>query len=219
MRRLTLEKGEWYHFYNRGVDKRVVFLEPDEYKRFIAYLYLLNSEDALRPTDLIAAHSDEKLFAIDRGKPLVALAAYSLMPNHFHGLASPLVSNGLSKFMHRVQTAYTMFFNKRRKRVGALFQSAFKAHHVEGEREIKFTFSFIHLNPITLTDPDWQNFKTEDFLRFRKHVTEYPYSSMREHISGRHLITDLSKLPKYVTGKRDVDTYISMWLRAQERSE
>src|SRR3989338_4677611 len=97
MRKVPFVKGEFYHLYCRGVDKRTVFTDPGEYKRFLAYLYMLNSHrDDIRPSDFFRTHTVQDVFGIKRGNGLVALGAYCLMQNHFHLYATPLVENGIS---------------------------------------------------------------------------------------------------------------------------
>lgn len=216
MKRQQIRQGSFYHFYNRGVDKRIVFSEPSDYKRFQAYLYLLNTQEKIRPSDILSAHGDEKIFSLARGNPLVAIGAYCLMPNHFHGYATPLVENGLSKFMQRVQTAYTMYFNQKRKRSGALFQGVFRTQPMDDEADARQLVAFIHLSPIALVDPAWAELNAAELARFKKEIREYPYSSIGEYIAGEPVITDISKFPKYFQSRRHVDDHLSMWLRAKE---
>ena len=223
MRKEQLVKGEFYHVYNRGVDKRVTFSEPKDYERFIAYLYVLNTGESFRPADIFDTHTINEIFAIPQERPLVALGAYCLMPNHFHLYATPLVSNGLSKYMQRVQTAYTMYFNQKNERTGVLFQGAFKTRHVNRDAYARYLFSYIHLNPASLVDPDWKNAGAGEFFRFRNHVRTYPYSSMKEYLLGEHTLTDPEQFPKYFLKKKDLDAHIDMWLSSksivEERKE
>lgn len=216
MKRIPLKQGEFYHLYNRGVDKRIVFSEPSDYKRFQAYLYLLNTQEKIRPSDLLSAHGEEKIFTLERGKPLIAIGSYCLMSNHFHIYATPLADDGMSKFMQRLQTAYTMYFNQKRIRSGALFEGVFKAQHVDTDAYARHLFSFIHLNPIALTDPEWRHLNGNELSKLKKDIAEYPYSSIGEYLGNKHVITDPTKFPKYFLSRRHVDDHISMWLRARE---
>jgi len=219
MRRTQIVKGEFYHVYNRGVDKKIVFSEPKDYERFIGYLYLLNTKEVLRPADIFDNHKIDEVLSFPREKPLVALGAYCLMPNHFHLYATPLSENGLSKYMQRVQTAYTMYFNQKNNRNGVLLQGPFKAVHVNRDPYARYLFSYIHLNPASLIDPDWKRADTGEFFRFRNHVRTYPYSSIREYLNGKYVLTDPTKFPKYFSSKRDIDSHIDMWLRSRTEDE
>src|SRR3989344_2853321 len=123
--------GEWYHCYNRGVDKRVVFTEPDDYQRFITLLYTCNGTKQVwisNPTyhNLSSFLEDD----IDRGGPLVEIGAYALMPNHPHLVLKQMMDNGIARFMQKVFTGYTMYFNIKNERTGALFAGTYKYRHV-----------------------------------------------------------------------------------------
>ena len=213
MRRIQIAEGEYYHLYNRGVDKRKVFTNPQEYRRFLAYLYLMNDSATTRLT------YDLHQFNIDEAKPrqpegrLVALGAYCLMPNHFHLYVTPLCEDGISRFMQRVQTAYTMYFNQKHGRSGALFEGTFKARHIDSDRYARYLYSYIHLNPAKLKDKNWKELGTKDIKGLREYVRSYPYSSVREYSARRHTVTNPSAFPGFLTSAREVDDHITEWLR------
>ena len=215
MNREPIKKGGYCHVYNRGVDKRSVFSEPADYKRFLAYLYLLNTEEDLRANDIIKARTFERILTLPRQKPLVAIGAYCLLPTHFRGYATPLVRNGVSRFMQRVQTAYTMYFNRKYKRIGALFQSTFKSRHIKDELDARFLLAFMHLLPISLVDPEWKDLDRGELIRFEKDIAGYPYSSIGEYLSGTFSIVNPSGFPALLSPKHRVDDHVTMWLRAR----
>lgn len=217
MRRIVFAQGEFYHLYNRGVDKRIVFTEADEYERFLTYLYQLNDTRSTRLTDTIHELSRGLASRHSRCEPLVAIGAYCLMPNHFHLYVTPLVENGISKFMQRVQTAYTMYFNQKHERTGALFQGTFKARYVSDDTYAKYLFSYIHLNPAKLKQPEWKKLQGKDWERLRSYLRTYPYSSLREYIEQRYSIIDPNSFPKYLGNARKVDDHIDFWLQPLTR--
>lgn len=212
MQRTTpLLEGEFFHIYNRGVDKRIIFASEANYRRFMALLYLANSIDMVRIGNILRYDSYEKIFLTQRPKPLVAIGAFCLMPNHFHILATPLVENGLSQFMLKLQTGYSMYFNKLKERSGSLFQGPFQSVHADDDVYLKYLFSYIHLNPAKLQNPDWKahvNSKSHSLLRF---VTEYPYSSLHEYISQNHVITSPEYFPKYFASDTELTSHITDW--------
>ena len=158
--------GEFYHVYNRGTDKRKIFLSQADYQRFIILLYLANSNQPVR-IDL-RRNSVEKLFEADRGKDLVDIGAYCLMPNHFHILLKEKVENGISLFMQKITTAYTMYFNKKHERSGVLFQGVFKSEHLATDNYLKYIYSYIHLNPVKLIEPTWRENGIKNKLKVKK---------------------------------------------------
>src|SRR3989344_2009952 len=126
-RTFAFAPGEFYHIYNRGTDKRNIFTSRADRDRFLALLYLANQDE---PVDLKLQGSTLLEIVERSGMPLVEIAAYCLMPNHFHLLVRELEEGGISKFMQKLTTGYTMFFNKKYERSGSLFQGRFKATHV-----------------------------------------------------------------------------------------
>jgi REP element-mobilizing transposase RayT len=139
--------NQYYHVYNRGVEKREIFNDQYDYQRFLLLLLLSNDTTSVNITHSIQDHPISELIMIPRS-PLVSLCAFSLLANHYHMLVSPVVDGGVSKFMQKVATGYTMYFNNRNERSGALFQGKYKIKHVEDDRYLKYLFQYIHLNPI-----------------------------------------------------------------------
>ncbi len=144
--RVPLISEEIYHVYNRGTDKRKIFSNNKDYERFLALLYLSNGTSAVH----ISNHQGSTLMdllGLEKGNRLVDIGAYCLMPNHFHLLLRQRSENGISKFMQKLTTGYTMYFNTRYERNGTLFQGKFKSSHVAEDRYLKYLISYIHLNP------------------------------------------------------------------------
>ncbi|MES2203326.1 MAG: transposase [Patescibacteria group bacterium] len=216
MRKVPLVQGEFFHLYNRGVDKRVIFTKKQEYERFLAYMYLLNSPKEIRPTDFFRTHRADEVYQVDRGDPLIAIGAFCLMPNHFHIYATPLVKGGISKFMQRLQTAYTKYFNEKHARSGSLLSSTFKAEHAATDKHAKYLFSYIHLNPAKLIDKDWKTRGPKDWKKLKQYVEEYPYSSYKEYSSGEHYITNLSPFPHSLRNKEEINEHIDAWLTLKD---
>lgn len=215
-RKTSLIEGEHYHLYNRGVDKRKIFNSPSDYKRFLMLLYLANGDERVHIANVLKTKSYSELFSCDRGKPLVAIGAFCLMPNHFHILATPLVKDGLTKLMLKLQTGYSMYFNTKHERNGSLFQGPFKSEHVDDDTYLKYLFSYIHLNPAKLKDSNWKEGSRTKRSSIRKFVEEYPYSSLGAYTRGIHTITDPSKFPEYFSSNKELDTHLTDWLNIKD---
>src|SRR3989338_5254383 len=125
-RSFSFEVGEYYHCYSRGTEKRNIFLNKKDYERFIALLFACNSITTIHLSDYQKKTFGE-IFDIVRGDSLVDIGAYCLMSNHFHLLLHEKEEGGISIFMQKLITAYTMYFNKKYERTGALFAGRFKA--------------------------------------------------------------------------------------------
>lgn len=154
-----------YHAYNRGVEKRKIFLDDQDYRVF---LHLLKYY--LSPIDAQADHPIVKTGHLNllRPRPLknlekeVELIAYCLMPNHFHLLLKQNPIDGMTKLLRRIATTYALYFNRRYKRVGYLFQGHYKAVLIDNDPALLHISRYIHLNPQELT---------------RSILVSYPYSS------------------------------------------
>ena len=143
--------GEFYHIYNRGTEKRNIFASNSDRNHFLALLYFANQSE---PADLkLQGRTLSETVEQKTGTPLVEIVAYCLMPNHFHLLIREIEEGGISKFMQKLTTGYTMYFNKWHERNGSLFQGRFKATHVADDRYLRYLISYIHLNPIKLIEP------------------------------------------------------------------
>lgn len=140
--------GEFYHVYNRGTDKRPIFSDTHDWQRFQELLFLSNAAKPVNIREVRRVHAD--IYAFDTELPIVAIGAYCLMPNHFHMLLTPLVDGGVSKFMKKLCTGYSMYFNKKYERTGTLFEGPFKAKHADSDAYLKYLYAYIHLNPVKL---------------------------------------------------------------------
>lgn len=191
--------GEWYHCYNRGVDKRIVFHDVADYERFICLLYICNGVKPLAIADryernLGAILTDKSLV---RGEPLVDIGAYCLMPTHPHLLLLQLQEKGIARFMQKVCTGYAMYFNLKYGRSGALFAGAYKSKHISNDRYLKKVTSYILLNAAEVYESKWKQGRG-DLRKLEKSLLSYPYSSLHEFTqAGERKITGMKLCDYY----------------------
>ena len=140
-RKIPLTNGEYYHVFNRGVDKRLIYSNKEQLYYFFKSLYLLNTTDQSSGQSLT-----RKNLVSEDNVELVSIVAYALLPNHFHLLLKQEVDDGIAKFMQKLGTSYTMFFNKQENRSGALFQGKFKANHLSGDFALPVLSAYVNLN-------------------------------------------------------------------------
>ena len=142
--KLYMSNG-YYHIYNRGVEKRKIFLSDMDYGVFLSYLkeYLLPKDTKTlltilgnQESSLQDKHEATKLLRMNNFYGDITLIAYCLMPNHFHFLIHQNTSNAIDTFMNSMATRYTMYFNKKDKRVGPLYQSVYKAVLVRTDEQL-----------------------------------------------------------------------------------
>ena len=146
----------YYHVYNRGVNKRRIFLDDDDYVYFLALLKrYLSENNELDKYNRIYTNLNGQL----------DLLTYCLMPNHFHLLLYQHDDKkAMETLMRSVLTTYTLYFNRKHNRVGHLFQGVYKASSVLNEPYLLHISRYIHMNP-----DDYKN---------------WPYSSWPYYVKG-----------------------------------
>jgi len=185
MRKVVFAEGQVYHIYNRGVDKREIFLNDFDRYRFIQDLQYMNSAEPVLNSGYsfvrnLPVYIDSGLgAATHQNKPenrkLVDILAFAFMPNHYHMLVMQRVREGIVSFMQKLGTAYTMYFNSRYKRTGVLFQGPFKAVLIKKENHFEGIPFYIHANPLKLAAPLHSAEMKLAFLR------NYKWSSFRDY--------------------------------------
>ncbi len=171
---------EYYHCYSRGIDKRTTFEDEDDYARFIQILYACN-DDTPCQRHLLGRNDTAGILHQLRSNPLVSVIAYCLMPNHFHLVLKETRENGISTFMQKLGTAYTMYFNTKQHRIGGLFTRPFRAKHIDNDVYLKHVVQYVHLNPAELFEPGWKRGEVTDMKSLYQSLIAYPYSSLRDY--------------------------------------
>lgn len=208
LRKQNFAPGEYYHLYNRGTDKRKIFLDKKDYERFLYLMYICNTEKSIELRDL------GKNF--DRGETIVDIGAYCLMPNHFHILIQEKIEGGISKYMLKLMTAYTMYFNKKYERTGKLYEGVFKSIHINDDRYMKYMYSYTHLNPCKLIDKNWRENKNRNIKKLLDHTFTYQYSSLYEYLNEKFKILNPNVFPAYFVNPNDHRKEIFEWLNFGE---
>ena len=144
MRNLSFAVGEFYHVYNRGVDKRSIFQDEDDLNRFFQSMSDFNTLDPIGSIYERSFVKEDQLGS--SASKLVNFVAYCLNFNHYHFLVEQVAEEGVQKFMHRLATGYTKYFNEKQDRSGALFQGRFKAIHVETNEYLLQVSAYVNLN-------------------------------------------------------------------------
>ena len=197
--------GEYYHIYNRGVDKRVIFKSKNDYQRFVMLLYIANSaaERPLRLDDILDKQKDKfsEIFSLNKGESLVSIGAWCLMSNHFHILLRQEVDGGITKFMKKLGISYAMFFNIKYNRTGALFGGLFKSKLIGvDDNYMRHLFGYININPLEIRFPNWKDELGKEKIEKSKFLEEYQYSSYPDLIGGgraEKTILNTNDFPEY----------------------
>ncbi len=215
-RAIAFAPDEWFHCYSRGVDKRTIFMDRRDYERFQMLLYVSNSSSPLHLStfreQLNQGPTLEKVIGLERNDAFVDLGAYALMPNHYHLLIRERIEGGITAFMRKLGTGYTMYFNKKYDRTGALFSGKFKAKHVADDSYLRRVVNYIHANPAELYEPKWKEGLVSDEKMLRMKLQEYPFSSLNDYISDRsdfRGVTDTDSILELVEERPSFDTMLA----------
>jgi len=218
IRKTSFVPGEYYHIYNRGNSKQKIFLSKKDYERFVILLYGINTSESFNFFNLKKGGG---IFLKEIENPLVSIGAYCLMPNHFHLLVTPLLEEGLSKFMQKLSTSYVMYFNRTYKRTGGLFEGKFKSIHIENDKQLKYLFSYIHLNPIKLIDSKWKENGIKSLESAFEYLNTYQYSSFLDYAENNRKGKSILKIidfPNYFPSKKSLKKEIIDWLKYKEEN-
>lgn len=163
--KIYLENG-YYHVYNRGVEKRIIFQDEQDNLVFLKNL----KEHLSAPTPLTQGDSLWKMKRAPKNHSKeIDLIAYCLMPNHFHLLIKQNSKNAMESFMRSLATRYSLFFNKKYDRVGKLFQGPYKAVLITEENYLLHLSRYIHVNPQKYTKNLEEGYSSyADFVGIRK---------------------------------------------------
>ncbi len=137
-----------YHVFSRTNSGDSAFFDSRDYAKFLEYL---------------AEYSDMYAFRIH---------GYCLLENHFHLLLESTERPDLSSLMHRLLTAYTVYFNRRYQRHGHLFQGRFRSLIVDKADYLLAVSRYIHLNPCGESADSTDK------------AEESPWSSLRYYLKG-----------------------------------
>ncbi len=149
-------KDGYYHIYNRGVEKRTIFEDEQDYKVFLRYIKeglspKPNPEELKKSFTLKGSSFQGVPHTHKNYYKKVKLLVYCLMPNHFHFIIKQIQKGSMEGFMRSLATRYSMYFNKKYNRVGHLFQGIYKASMITNDSYLLHLSRYIHLNPLEHT--------------------------------------------------------------------
>jgi len=153
MRNIKIAPGEYYHLFNRAVNKQVIFHDVRDYARFLFLILYFQSEIKFPQIGRIVKEfvksrafdtGDEQEISKNR---TVELVAFCIMPNHFHLIVKELEEGGIADYMQRVLTAYSKYYNVKYEKSGHVFQGPYRVVHIENDRQMLYLSAYVHRNP------------------------------------------------------------------------
>lgn len=202
-------ENSFYHLYNRGVEKRIIFLDEQDYSVFLSYLkeYLLAKDEKnlqKKLADLKTNYKEKdaiiKLLRLNNFFDILELLAYCLMPNHFHLLVYQKTPDAIDQFMNSLITRYAMYFNRKYKRIGPLFQGIYKAVLVETDEQLIHLSRYIHSQSLTSQGQPLRDQQPSSYPNYLNQISQ-------EWIKPEKVLTHFRTEANKLSILHSVDTY------------
>jgi len=225
MKKPNFISGNIYHIYNRGIEKRDIFMEDLDYFRFIHDLFEFNDQapagkfsqfsQAQKQQQSEVQQSEAGLPIVEPRKLLVEILAFCLMPNHYHLLLKQKREGGMVQFMQKLGTGYTNYFNQKYKRVGGLFQGNFKAISVIQQDYLNYLLYYIHFNPLDLFELGWRVGEINNYQKAIEFLNSYRWSSHLDYLGKKNFpsVTQRRFILKILGGEENYQQSIENWLK------
>ena len=209
MRKIVFVVGKYYHIYNRGVDKRKIFLGKEDYFRLLKSLKEFNSPLTREERMFLPELNSEKNSELSSGR-LVNIIAYCLNPNHYHFILEQKEDGGIKTFMHKIGTGYTNYFNKKYNRTGSLFQGRFKATYIDSNEYLLHLSSYINQNYFIhgYGNDIWEYSSLLDYIGKRKGALCNKEIILSQFDNFREYEDFMEENKFYFKDKKDLERYI-----------
>lgn len=199
-RKIPLVTGEIYHIFNRGIDKRVTFVDSREYARALNVLgFYRFSSPPMRLSRFLKLKKERmsEVSKLSWGNKIVSVFCFCLMPNHFHLVLRQETDQGISRFMSQFLNSYTRYFNTKNKRIGQLFLDQFKNVLIGNENQLLHISRYVHLNP-------YSSQKVSNLGE----LTKYKWSSLPEYLDGKTQLCDQTMILSYFKTRKEYGKFV-----------
>lgn len=167
----TYVAGGNYHVYNKGASGTHIFKDDQDYQVFIAFLRgYLSKSMPVHPLEL-AGTPPTRLRPLKNFFGKISLQVYVLLPDHFHLIFTQQDADSMSHFMTSLTTSYSMYYNRKYNRQGALFAGRYKAVLIKNNNYLLHLSAYVHRNSI----PALSSFGANS-------LEKYPYSSYHNYL-------------------------------------
>jgi putative transposase len=201
--------GEYYHIFNRGVDRSAVFRNSRDYQSFLAALefYRYKKPDIrFSAFSRMNIHTAEVVRSrLEQSGINVSVLAYAFMPNHFHLLVRQEAEFGIHQFLFKALNSFAKYLNTKHRRIGPVFQGNFQAVHIESDEQLLHVSRYIHLNPVVAGITTMQSLEIYPW-------TSYPYyvGSSQGWINTSEIIGMIGSVESYRTFVDQQEGYARM---------
>ncbi|MDP2632022.1 MAG: transposase [Candidatus Uhrbacteria bacterium] len=210
MRNITLANDQYYHIFNRGVDKRQIFMDDLDPLRFIHGLKMFNIVNKVNTRSI-----NRIKWSLGSAHHLYTqIISYCLMPNHFHLLLKQISDNGIPMYLGRLANGYTKYFNAKNKRSGRLFEGPYEAVEISSDAQLIHTSRYIHMNPISIVEPGWKKTGIKDTSAAMNIIESYKWSSYRSLIGlDDPLLIDKTVINEYFPSSSSYKDFVTNFIK------
>lgn len=227
IKRPQLANNEIYHIVVRGIERINIFKEKRDYYRFIRNLFEFNDSKPAGwdyrfarvfcvsdiPENSSLSYPENCSRGKAQRKPIVAVLAFCLMPNHAHLLIQQIENNGISAFMRKLGAGYVGYFNKKYKRQGHLFQGRFRAVHIKNDNQLKSVFVYIHTNPAALIDSNWKEGGIKKVKEVIEFIENYRWSSYMDYLGKNNFLFAINcDFFNQIMDKQEWRKFVNEWV-------
>jgi len=187
----TFAPGTYVHVCNRGVKKMPIRRDESDFWRLLLNFYYFNHAEPLPAhwkRDLERRGGSARFrWPEEWGErePLVAILAFSLMPNHLHLVLKEFVEDGVSRFAHKVLMGYSKFINEKYGESGSLFQGPFRSRIITDDMDFRYLAVYVMVkNPFELY-PGGLKRAIEQFDDAYAFALSSPFNSLADYAGAR----------------------------------
>ncbi len=190
MRKEQFIIGEHYHIFSRTILNQPLLKDIKSAERLKQAFLIANSTEAGAAFQFLRNREDfllEKVLEIiGRGKKLVDVLCYSIMPDHYHLFLKETKQGGISNFIQRCNISIAKYINIKKDRRGPVFESRFRSKHIDTNEYLLHLSCYIHLNPLDiLIGKQWREHDLQNWPAAKKKLLNYPWSSARAFIGNK----------------------------------
>ena len=210
---------EYYHIYSRTILNIPSFNDRNNAIRLKQAFLLSNSTNSSEAFQFLRNNNDatlEKIIKIlNKGEKHVDILCYSIMPDHYHLLIFELRENGIINFIRKCNTSIAKYINIKNDRLGPVFESRFKAKHVDSNEYLIHLSLYIHLNPLDIiSGKAWRENKLKNWFQEKEKLIKYPWSSLRFYLNENHkdpIISGEKIITEQFKNKKDYEDFLRDW--------
>ena len=192
-RRLTpFAPGEFYHLFNRSIHRQPIFGKKRDvqiFKELVMYY-----TQTIPPIKFSYYRSNPDKYVVDFSNRLVTIISFCHMPNHFHFSVKQEVEGGVQKFMQRILNSFSHYYSIKHDNRGPLFETTFKAVHIETDEQLIHLSRYHHLNPVT--------------AYLVEHPKDYPHSSYQNYLGQPSQIIDVSYVLSHFRSVTEYERFV-----------